>query len=539
MYNLLTYSGVKGKSEQLRLGRVTVICGPNESGKSAAANSLQLAVTGKCDIGARAVDQEKLLESGVAKVIANGRNIEASWELRGGKKKWDDPKTQGNMPVTVDEFWSLTGAERLRLVAPQSSLDSIESNIESLEKERKRLKAVIEAAPPPTPEEYTGPSLQSLQESLKEIDAKLAMHQVAKKAAEKADSIKALKLRNQSLLAPELEKLEAAKQELIALTERYHSICDQFRVYGEKTAAEPRIVKSARERGVSLRDAIRDTLSLVGEALHWSGVQPDAIDKHLLELESLAPQESMPEIPERWAGGVTIQVAMQESEKSMKQAADAVARLEQSIASIRHAIDQQEPDEVQGQLSVEEYGSLLMKRDALERQVAQANAWAAYEASIASQVKSKAESLEILQGVCDKLDEAKAELTREVQKLKGPVETLANKMLREAKQPELAIEVNQSGRGWSLDVSMGGVALEAMARSKRLLYGLCLLSAIQELSSAAGPVLIAECAEMDRNTLDMAVKALSIRNKGNVLLEHWCKPSEYDDVIDLSSGSLA
>jgi hypothetical protein len=71
-----------------------------------------------------------------------------------------------------------------------------------------------------------------------------------------------------------------------------------------------------------------------------------------------------------------------------------------------------------------------------------------------------------------------------------------------------------------LVVRINGILLDAMAGSRRILYGLALLSAIHDNSSAKCPVILAQCGELSPELFEKAVKAFKPR-KGNVILEHW------------------
>ena len=533
MFTSLTYTGVKGLEQQIGLEKVTVICGPNESGKSAAGVALQLAVTGKCELGARAVDQDKLLATGYAKSVAIGRNIEASWSIQKGKKIWEDPGTQLNLPVTVDDFWSLTGAERLKLIAPEGALASIESKIAQLESERKRLKAIIDAPAPPTPDEYSGPPVDTLYQQISEIEAKIVAHTAAKTSIQKLEEYNKRMDSLRASLEKEKLALAAKEQDFEAALAEQASISKQFAIYGEKSNKEPKIIKSARERGVTIERAIEDTMGLVGEALHWAGVNAiDDIDR----ITFLAPKEFVPDIPERLYGDKPIQKAKQDIDTKVTDLGNSLDYTQRSITGIESSLLAEPPKEIQGLLSIDEVFELQQKRDEAQKQLAQANAWSAYEASIQKTTKDRVKASSDIAVVESDLAAAKREMTEKVNGIKGSVENAANEFLKAAGQQALNIEVNQTPRGWSLDISIGNVALESMARSKRLLYGICLLSAVHEASAAKSPVLIAECAEMQPSTLDKTIRAMKLRTKGNVILEHWHKPTEDVNLIMLNFG---
>lgn len=534
MFTNLQYNGVKGMSESIELGRVTVICGPNESGKSAAANAMQLAATGRCEIGAIASAQTKLLSGSSGFVVATGVNIEASWSIRGGKKSWEDPGTQGGMPVTVDEFWDLTGAQRLALLVPDGALASIQSEISKLESEKKRLKTIIDAEAPPAPDEYSGPSIDSLQQKLSDIDKKLASHAAAKAAA---GAMKEHELYIQETKA-KLQETEATlklkQEELDNSLQLQASISAQFAIYGEKTSSEPRIIKSARERGVTIREAVDSTLSLVQEALDWAYGRCSDVTDGIKMISSAAGIEKIREIQESNWDGKPIATAKRDIDILVHDIKTSISHSERFAQELKARLDRKPPSECSGLLGVDEAMSISAERDAVSKEIAKANAWTAYNASLQKMISSRIEASQQIEAVLSKLELQKSTMTSMVDTLKGTVEDLANAFLSKIGKPLLSISVGQSAKGWVMDVSIGDVALEAMARSRRLLYGLCILSAIHEASEAKCPILIAECAEMQPSTLDKCIDAMSGRTKGNVILEHWHRPTAAAKIIDFS-----
>ncbi len=539
MFTTLTFTGVKGISHQIKLDRVTVICGPNESGKSAAANALQLAVTGVCEIGSQVSNQMKLLNGSSAGAVALGKDLLAEWSIRGGKKQWKDPETQGGLPVTVEQFWSLTGAERLKLIAPEGSLASIESRITALELERKNLKTKVDAPAPPAPDAYDGPAIESVQQELREIDSKLASHESAKRSLQQIEAYKKSQEANQAQLTACNASIEASQKELESLLAKEKAISAQLAIYTKLVANEPRIIKSCRERGVTLRQAVSDTMGLVSQAVkHFCRVSEISmeVDKAIDDLLMYVPDSMIPEVKEYiWEeDGIPVTTAASRVRDQIHAVSLALDREQRTASHVESQISKGAPEFGGVLLGMEELFSLQSRRQDLQKLVASAQAWSAYEASLAKITKERLEATARLDELSKDLNAAKAKMTDKVQSLKGGIESLSNEYLKAAGQEELSVSINQTSRGWSLDITIGDVALEAMARSKRLLYGICLLSAIHETSSAVCPVLIAECAEMDQSTLDRAVRAMKLRKKGNALLEHWHKCTE--DVLVVEMG---
>jgi energy-coupling factor transporter ATP-binding protein EcfA2 len=550
MYTHLTYNGVKGISNSIELDRVTVVTGPNESGKSAAANALQLAVTGRCEIGSQASAQAKLLASNAASVTAWGNGLEASWSLRNGKKQWEDPGTQGGMPVSVEDFWALTGVERLKLIAPAGALTSIESRIAALEAEKKQLKTVIDAPAPMEPDAYDGEPISVLENKIQTARQALNDHNTARKAMEAAsagvEQLKSLKARQE-----EVERsLVDCELQIGLVSAELDRAKSQLAIYQESSSKEPRIIASARERRVSVRAAVSDTLKLVREAVAFdSGLATLKFDEAVDSFVGLLSDGELAESPDAVFHAVNeVGIGLGPVAKAVQLLNDKKNQLSNTIAMHKGTIaDTSSRIVKQSQVVAVDETKILPEDNVLElhgsisemdAEISKAKAWSHYEAALTKQMEARGVAFNKMASVDDELSKVKNSLTAEVDKLKGPIENKANEMLKAASQAGLSVEVSQSGRGWVLDVSIDGVAIESLARSKRLLYGLCLLSAIHELSEAKAPLLVAECAEMDDNTLERAIEAMKVKRKGNVILEHWSKPRVDVCLIDLSTGVL-
>jgi hypothetical protein len=547
MYRNLTFSGVKGTSQTIQLDNVIVITGPNESGKSAAASALQLAATGRCEIGAQASAQQKWISGKAASIHAWGNGIEATWQISNGKKHWEDPETQGGMPATVEDFWGLTGAERLKLIAPDGALTSIETEISSLEKRKKELKSIIDAIAPPPPEQYDGPSVGDIEGKIKGIERQLS-------DADAYDKYHAGKKQNEAIrrqlgaLTQIENDLSEAKARLKAIQDESELFRKQLAIYQEQQASVPRIVRSAKERGLTLRAAVSDTLNLVREVLVWTQSDPGVLVEALLEVvPDVTPQlpeppvykSSFPELDGKTVTSLSNIIATMLDSEAVK-----VAKLQASHQTSVDMLSMSPPklfDDTEPQLkpmSLDERMAAQAEVASLKQQINKANAWAAYGESLERQMKQRNDAFAEMEDIDSKLASAKRRLTETVFSLKGPVESLANDMLKAADRSPLYCDVSQTGRGWSLDVSIDGIAIESLAKSKKLLYGLCLLAAIHELSSAKSPVLLVECAEMDPSNLERAIEAMRLKKKGNVILEHWAKPNSDVHIVDLNYGVL-
>lgn len=536
MFASLAYSGVKGMSGQIKLKRVNVICGPNESGKSAAANALQLAVTGRCEVGAQASNQAKLLSGETAMATCTGKGIEASWSIRGGKRQWQDPQTQGNIPVSVDEFWKLTGAERLGLLVPEGALTEIQSRISKLEAEKSRLKEILNSPLPPTPDQYDGPPVHMLQQQLTDLEATMARHALAKQNKE-ANERKAAAAAQAKI---DLEQTQRSLQSATALLAEHEAelalVQAQLAIYQEKSAREPRIIKSAREKGITIRQAVSQTGGLIGEVSSWLGINGLSAPILLEDLINCFPESLVEDIPEGvYRGSKCDMCRIERANAILEQGVNdfkrQVANEQRLITQLQQTLQFTDNTASDGMLSMDAYMGVVSKREELLGIMAKANAWSQYEAMTAQISAERVKANDALVTVQASLDAAKAEMTAKVDGLKSSVESLVNKYLAKVNLTPLTISISQTARGWSMDVTIGEIALEVMAKSRRLLYGICLLSAIQETSAATAPILVAECAEMQPETLDRCIEAMNLRTKGNVLLEHWHVPSVKTNLI--------
>lgn len=533
MFRKLTYMNIKGMQETLDLDRLTVLSGPNESGKSAAVEALRLATTGKASIGSQAKAQAKLT-SGDASAVAYSDEFECNWTLVRGKKNNDGPDTQGDMPLTVGEFWALTGTERLKLIAPDGQLKAIYDTIEKLEQDKKKLKATIEAPSIPTPEKYEGPSVESLRAAQAAANEAISKHNAA--AALKAIKDEALgieeKIEHQKVaIQGKQDALEACRAEL-------KKVGEQLSKYNESVSNEPRIISSARSRGLNARQAFESTLSLVEHAAKWLDKDVGSqVAVKCEELTQLIPETFVPDVPLAIYGERPVAEVHRELMQSEMKLVNEIETAKTELQRMNNALERSKKP-LEGLMSDEEFAKAVVDLEAVEGQMQQAGAWKTYQDMAQKDAQARAAAMQQLEQVEAELKDAKNQRDQTAKELVGELQSHANAMLKKAGLAPLSISISSTARSVSLDVSIGSVAIEAMAQSRRLLYGLCLLAAIHDMSKAACPVLVAECAEMDINGLDKAIEAMELKRKGNVVLEHWAKPTRECNLIDLSSGVL-
>jgi uncharacterized small protein (DUF1192 family) len=541
MFTSLSYNNFKGTSESITLDRVTVITGKNESGKSAACDALRLAATGRTEIGAIAASLAKLVSSSQARVIAIGRGIEASWAINGTKRDHQvDPTLQGGMPVTPKEFWGLSGAERLELIAPAGSLAKLSDRIATLEQEAKRLKNIVNEPTPQQPPQYTGKPIDQLRAEIESIDAKTARHKAAQKN-EWAIQERNQAIQNATMAKPGLEKNVAEARVWVekAVAER-DAAAEQLNEYNTDTLNEPVIIQSARTRGVEYKKAVMDTANVLAAALNWGGyvsIAGDLIDA----IENGVGNAPIQDHPLSMRNGKPILHASREAASEADRAIFAVNSAGASLARCSETLLAPLPEAIEGLLSQDEFASLVEARELAKQSVSDCERWGRYDQDLQALATRRVMAQGDLSTTEVQLAAARNALSEEVNNLKGPVEDLTNQYLSVAQYEPLSISIENSGRKWVMNVTIGSVDLEALADSKRLIYDLCLLSAIHDLSGAKCPILVAKCAEMDGDKMRLAVKALKLRAKGNVVLEHHIDPKITDQgvsVINLSNGSL-
>lgn len=541
MFSSLNYNNIKGTSESLVLDRVTVITGENASGKSAACDALRLAATGRTEIGAMAAAQSKLISANQASVVAIGRGVEANWAINGAKRAHDSDKLlQASMPVTPKEFWDLSGVERLALIAPAGSLDDINSRIARLEVEQKGLKTVIAYPTPEQPPVYDGAPIDQLRASIDAVEAKLNLHQKAQVGSAALTAHKA-NVEAALLAKPGFVKnVEEAKAWYGRANDEHIAVSTQLAQYNEKCFREPKIIQAARTRGVSYKQAILDTANVLVAGLQWGGHQEVA--KELVDLiEDKVEDGAISNDPLSWYNGVPIAAAMSAARNEQDKASQALALCTSALERCEAMISAPEPPEASGLLGLNELAGLVESQEKYRADIMRCESWNRYDQDLQAVASRRVEAQGKISVVELQLTTARSELASEVNKLKNPIETRANAYLEAAGYEPLRVSVENSGRKWQLNVSIGDIDLEAMADSKRLMYDLCLLSAIHDLSDAKSPILVAKCAEMDVRTFRSAITAMRLREKGNVVLEHHIDPKVNDTgvlTINLSKGSL-
>lgn len=136
---------------------------------------------------------------------------------------------------------------------------------------------------------------------------------------------------------------------------------------------------------------------------------------------------------------------------------------------------------------------------------------------------SRTQAQELVEELEEKLEKLNAKRAAIVSGVTAGIEAHANGTLSRAGMPPITITVEATAKQASLVISRDGVHVDALAKSRRLVCSIAALSAMQQASNATCPVLVAECAEMDMDTLGKLLAALK-PDKGNIILEHHTIP---------------
>jgi hypothetical protein len=537
MINHLTTSGIKNSSYSGPVAQVQLLTGPNRTGKTAISESLRLALTNDAEIGGTPAKQS-LLVADAASVHASGGEVECTWTYEGGKRKhlltyagMDVKSLQGGLPVTVPEFWALTGDERWGLLegivgkftlpAPQDPAP--------LKLKVKNLKEL------PQPEAYSGRPIAEVQAELNEVLTEIARQASIRNSAgeTKARNADVLRARESSA-----RSLAEAKQRLIIAGAKADEIA----------AEHASLNDDIFEWAMSPSTVLEGMGSTVGECLRnlWDSIEPKlkALSEagstwacHALHQDlTLSFNEETPveqcEAAQRvkdkmlsmgfhamdFSTPSNASTAVSEDSIAIK---DGLARVREALDAVQSHYDLAHSTELKPEtaLDMETYSALIGRRDSLQAVVQSATAWTTWATS---QEKAKVQIAE-LEAELDKLEQhhsayqsaRAAYLSRAI----ALVEERANAVLSGMDWPVVSVKIDQSGKRNTMTLSAGGVDVAAMSGGEALVYGASVLNAIQEGSNAKCPLMIIEAAELDAdNLLAFATAIRSNRTKGNVMI---------------------
>ena len=534
------------------IGKVTLFTGANRSGKTALLEAIRLALTNTCSVGATPAKQA-LLADGEASALVTGDNLSAKWTIKSGKRTWnleyDGMKVQsitGDAPLTVDEFWSLTGEQRWGLVESIVGTFSEEPPA-SADPARAELRALKSQVPPPA---YDGPALAEL-ERLREhyksvIDAaRKAKQEIQSRQmgidADKSSLENAIKIRD--VIAGNLERFEqAVANRLPQEVELTLSVWEQdpSNILSGGSLAEAITAISERlNKEIGALDKLADddelmfaTSQLEIAAEHLASLAEDETyqltliesgDRFSKRLREIGDEAGLPFSHDSVS---TLHAAKQRASRfgvdlaaQITRCKDLLARSQSGIEKIQVRIAANEATEVPSMGDAVEAAGQL---ETIESQLAHARSTADW---LAAADKRADRIAELEQTIKDLDNENAAFAKRRADYLSDAADMIsakANEILLAMNFPLMGIRIETTGKRGTLTAVSDGVDIQAMAGSEKLLYGVALVNALHELGKSKLPVLFVEAAELNGENLTKLLGALAkYRTKGNVIVSHW------------------
>lgn len=550
----LKCKGIKSASYDGPLAKVVLVRGKNRSGKTGILEALRLATTGSAMIGGT-VDKQSLMIADNATVLATGDGVRCEWSYINDKRKhsiefngMQIKSISGPVPVTVDDWWALTGDKRWEVIEGVIGKFQGMPPAEDLDQLKSKLKTLMEAQAPP---EYKGDSLATIKAKLDVVSKSIVHAEEAGKTIAQVDKFN-------SELARRRESADA----------RHADLTDKLNAAITKQAAIKNIAsdlaKPIFEWHLDDDDLHGDTL---GEAVEYAWMKArtmfnaigklsvdGAINKAIDLFSDPVPAIENPQTPVRSNAKALVVAKLSQflkdrawridtpdiadnQLKALIEGADReVKSIEDSLVFVKELIESvnaEQPKEVPERLDDSEYTQLLQQRRDLQSEAARCQAWIDWM----SGAETRAANIQTLKGRIEVV--AKAHLDYQAARadyLSDAIDTIkvvANSMLSSMGWKEVSVDIEQVSKRNALTLSAGGVKVDAMSGGEALVYGVCVLNALQESSTIACPILLVEAAELDTATLAGLLAALKeTRTKGNVLVAHWT--GEFEDCIDIA-----
>lgn len=531
-FEKIEYCNIKGRSGKYDLSPLTVITGPNRSGKSAFLDACRLAATGRCSVGAGGRYISRIISDDAAQATLTSESVSSGWNILIGDTvsvSKGDYGMQGGLPATVGEFWALTAEQRLGILGAGGQLDEIESASAGIKERLKELDVQIATPSPPTPPPYNGEPVGVLEQKMAECSVAIAKHDEAvvyrEQASARATAAKQL-LSQYDVKRRELEEETRRIQSTLKFLQgESDAAIPIIREYEAALAARPAIVNGYSSFNKLIADVIdavvwadTEKSSEVATAIGMLGHIDIPIPIPSVVFDKLDALHAMGGLhPQKWHTGLVSEIASLHDEQSR-----VTMQLELLTAEQAQAELELSPEETRNVMADEAYIARVELLEDLREQHRAAQEWAMFDKRTGEWSVVRAKAVREHNNLSKDLDDLRTEKARLVDVLKSGVETTANEMLERVGLEGVMLSVSCSGKRSSLQISVGGIDIEALAMSERLVYGLCLLSAIHRHSDAECPLLVAECAEMDENMMKLIVDALGTPENGNIILEHWC-----------------
>lgn len=542
-FKSINWSGIKALSGDDKLEPLTVVTGPNDSGKSAFLDALRLAATGYTSIGKQAKKLGEITSGGsaYATLQADGKVVE--WSLNRGKMKHSGNSLQGNIPSTVEEFMSLTAAERMALVADPQAMQRVVRDIESTKAEISEIKRKIDRPAPKNPGMYDGAPSQEIEQELADITLQLSKHREAmKNIRERKASVD----RDKELIA----KLEAGLQEIRSaeypdqkeMEKELAKMQDLLQEWKNSAESYPALFRCA-----SPSRALSNAVKEMHYALSWVENKSDGHQKLLDALSIFIPPKIDCLPPPKGYGAVdeleeaidSLQGTLEDAKQTKEHSKKCIAAIESQLKDLYHSISMERA--IHGTpLSEEVFEALMQRHEKLQDDMRVAKQWESFETECGKDAVEKSQLAMSLARKEERLEDLMEERNKIVSSSVMPIENSVNSKLEKIGMSGIKIEIEATARTASLIVRSDGIAFDAMSGSRKVLYGMCLLVAIAERSvDAECPLIVAQCAEMDQPKLDMAVQMLSEVQKGNVVLEHWASPTVACHQVRITENAYA
>lgn len=517
-YETLSFSNIKRRNGEYNLSPLTIVSGPNRSGKSAFLEALRLSATGRCSLGASRAAMAAIASAGTANATIRTESTESTWNISIGDTVslgGNIVDLQGGMPATVGDMWSLTAEQRMSLVGGKDALESNASEVADVKEKIKTLNTVINTPQPAAPPPYSGPPAFELEHEIQALTLKIASHDE--------------RCRERTAMASEKDRYERSMNQLMEMEESHKIRLSSMQADLEKVLS----LVAERDSAIGTTPSwlwgipcVSDVLLDIYSAARWIGANTEVdVSTILTSVDSQihAGRGVAIPAPQFDGQGELLDITGGDSDEWVSECRHKIAEMERDWEKIRSDIA--EVNEKLCAITIAgtpgDVVADIVRLDELKKRLMEAHEWSVFEKRTGQWAVERAKSIVECEKLKQRLDEITAERASIVDKLKSNIEDKSNDMLSRVGLSPLEIEVVTTTKRASLKVNVDGVAIEALAASERLLYGLCLLVAIQQSSDAPCPILVAECAEMDTEMYKRVVDAIGIPNRGNVVLEHW------------------
>ena len=321
------------------------------------------------------------------------------------------------------------------------------------------------------------------------------------------------------------------------LKESFNFAEDMALRYAEAVKSEPKLISWSRQKGLTANGMLEHFTSQLAEACRWVG--KDEWEWAASELETIKVGGSDRQIPRPvFERSHEIYAKTSDPEKFFQDKKSEMEQLDKDIAFAEHKLEvaRREVDRISASLQTELaiYGeplpqetlvSLMEEKGVLESELDKCRKWETWGDECGRHAVARTMAVEescLIEEKLQALNKERADIVRGVVE---PIERGANDILKRAGLTEgIRVGVEATAKRAELSITTGdGVSIAALAKSRKLAYGIAVLSTIQQLSTAVRPVLVAECAELGKERFEALAKALQ-PEKGNIILENHIIP---------------